>query len=128
MRNTRTRSRLMRSGLIAGAVVATGAFLSSGTATAGPLDNPLLDSTCSFGQVDAAAHVASPRLAAQLDMYPRAKADLQRVYDRAPADRAAEAQRYLDNNPGLAAEITNDQRYTEFEQISQQIADTCHNF
>jgi hemophore-related protein len=61
-------------------------------------------------------------------MYPEAKGDLQRVYDRAPGERAAQAQRYLDNNPAVAAQITNDQRYTEFEQISQQIADTCHNF
>jgi hemophore-related protein len=126
-----TRGRLVRSGVIVAAVAASAAFLSSTAASAGPMDNPLLSSTCSFAQVDAAAHAVAPLLAAQLDSYPSAKAELQRVYDRAPADRAAAVQRYLDENPAIAAQLTegmSDSRYVEFELISQQIADTCQNF
>src|SRR6478735_6117978 len=111
-----TRTRIVRSGLIVAALAASGAFLSTAPAGAGPTNNPLLTSTCTFTQVDEAAHAVAPGWAAQLDRYPNAKAQLKVVYDLPPRDRAAAVQRYAKNNPRIAAQILssmNDQRAAE---------------
>ncbi|WP_068279787.1 hemophore-related protein [Aldersonia kunmingensis] len=131
MHATSNRARILRNGVIAAAIAASGAFLSTAPATAEPILNPLITSTCTFAQVDAALHAVSPAYAAQLDRYPMAKAELQAAYDRPVADRSAALQRYLDNNPMVAAQVMGgmqDPRYADFKRVTQQVANVCHNY
>ncbi|MFE3442394.1 hemophore-related protein [Nocardia sp. NPDC059180] len=114
---------------VAGAATVT-AFLSPAVASAGPMElaTPLLESDCSFAQVDAALHDQAPQLAAMLDANPEVKAELQAKFEQPVEQRRAELQRYIDENPEAAQQAENDPRASGLSQTIQGVADTCHNY
>ncbi|BDT84915.1 hemophore-related protein [Nocardia cyriacigeorgica] len=114
---------------VAGAATVS-AFLSPAIASAGPMElaAPLLESDCSFAQVDAALHDQAPQLAAMLDANPEIKAELQAKFDQPVEQRRAELQRYLDENPEAAQQAQNDPRAAGLSQTIQKVADTCKNY
>ena len=126
----RFRSSFGLSALTLGAAAAAGAFLSPAIASAGPMETaePLLTSTCSFTQVDAALHDQAPDLAAMLDNNPDAKAQLQAKFDQPVEQRQAEFQQYLEQNPQAAQQAQDDPRAQGLRDTLQQVADTCHNY
>ena len=116
-----------------GAVAGAALLMAPGTASAAPTDTfaPLLYSTCSFGQVDAALHVQAPQIAAQLDGMPEQKAQLQSLYNLPVDQRQAAVDAYFANNPDLAAraeQLSNSADGAQAAAIVQQVADTCHSY
>ncbi|MCX5042235.1 hemophore-related protein [Aldersonia sp. NBC_00410] len=128
---TTTRTRFARAALTTAGLAVAGAFLLPGTASAAPADNPLLQTTCSFAQVDAAAHHVAPHLAQRLDAHPDRKAKVAQFFDKTPAERAEAAQQFLDKHPQAKQRIEDGKshpRFGEFKDKARQIADTCHNY
>ncbi|WP_216912154.1 hemophore-related protein [Nocardia noduli] len=126
----RFRSRTTLAALAAGGVASAAVLLSPGIAAAAPNDlvAPLLNSDCTFAQVDAALHVESPQLAALLDANPSQKAELQRSFDQPVEQRRAELQRRIDENPEAAQQAQNDPRAAELAETIATVAAVCHNY
>ncbi|MTE11361.1 hemophore-related protein [Nocardia aurantiaca] len=124
--------RNRRAGVLfgAGAVAAVALTLAPATASASPADlvAPLLNSTCTFTQVDAALHDKAPALAQFLDQNPDTKAELKAKFDQSPAERQAELDQYLKDNPDAADQAAADPRAGGIAAAIQQVADTCHNY
>ncbi|WP_227984474.1 hemophore-related protein [Nocardia spumae] len=116
---------LTMAGLAAGA-----ALLVPATASADPtgLAAPLLNSTCSFAQVDAALHDKAPQLASILDANPDQKAELKAKFDQPVEQRRAEFQQYLAEHPDEAQRAQQDPRAGGMSQTIQEVADSCHNY
>lgn len=116
--------------LTVGAAAAATAFLSPAVASAGPMEmaEPLLTSTCSFAQVDAALRDQAPQLAALLDNNPGVKAELQAKFELPVEQRRAELQQYIDQNPQAAQQAQNDPQAQQLQATLQGVADTCHNY
>ncbi|MRH91388.1 hemophore-related protein [Nocardia sp. SYP-A9097] len=124
------RNRRIAAVLGAGALATMAIALVPATASAGPLDlaAPLLNSTCSFAQVDAALHDKAPALASILDQNPAQKAELKAKFDQSPAQRQAEFDAYVRDNPDAANSATSDPRAGGIAATIQTVADTCHNY
>ncbi|AHH15536.1 hypothetical protein NONO_c07280 [Nocardia nova SH22a] len=120
-----TGTALTVAGLAAGA-----ALLVPGTASADPtgMVAPLLNSSCSFAQVDAALHDQAPQLASILDNNPDQKAELKAKFDQPVEQRRAEFQQYLAQHPEEAQQAQQDPRASGLSQTIQQVADSCHNY
>lgn len=125
----RPRSAAFAAGTL-GTLAAVSVWLYPATASAGPVDMvaPLLNSTCSFAQVDAALHDKAPALAQFLDQNPGTKAELQAKFDQPIEQRQAEVDAYLRDNPGAADQAANDPRAGGIAASIQAVADSCHNY
>ncbi|MEU6582061.1 hemophore-related protein [Nocardia sp. NPDC046763] len=107
---------------------AAGAALSgAGVAGADPMNDlePLLSSSCSFDQIDAAFHQVDPDTAAQLDAAPVRKAVFQMAYDQPAAQRRLAFQALLAEQQQMNAptDISSD-----FGSHLRQVADSCHQY
>ncbi len=124
------RSRLAGIALTVGGLTTAAALLAPGIAAADPTDMmaPLLNTTCSFDQVDRALHAKNPQLASILDQNPNMKAQLKQKFNEPPAQRRAEVQQYLAQNPNAAQQAQNDPRSGQLQQTMQAVADSCHNY
>ncbi|WP_327112327.1 hemophore-related protein [Nocardia sp. NBC_01730] len=116
--------------LAAGGFATVALFLSPAIAAADPMElaAPLLDSTCSFAQVDAALHAKAPQLASMLDANPTQKAELQRKFDQPVEQRRAELRRTIDANPEAARDAENDPRTTQLRDTLRVVAESCHSY
>ena len=126
-RNVRTTTG--RATLAISGFAVAGALLLPGIASAAPapLDNPLVESTCSFAQVDAALHARSPEIAGQLDSAPDQKAMLQRMYDQPVEQRRAAFAQLLNNSPQMQ-DPAQQQRVEQVQAALADVAGTCHNY
>lgn len=117
-------------GLTVAGLAAGAALLVPGTASADPTElvAPLLNSTCSFAQVDAALHDKAPQLASILDANPDQKAELQAKFDQPVEQRRAEFQQYLAQHPDEAQRAQQDPRAAGLSRTIQEVADSCHNY
>ncbi|WP_327143563.1 hemophore-related protein [Nocardia sp. NBC_01327] len=122
------RNRRIAAVFGAGALATLAISLVPATASASPADlaGPLLNSTCTFTQVDAALHDKAPSLATYLDQNPSAKAELQAKFDQPIAQRQAEFDAYMSEHPDAAN--TDDPRASGIGASIQQVADSCHNY
>ncbi len=101
------------------AVVGGAAFALSagaGIASADPLD-PIIHTTCNYGQVIAALNATDPATAAQLNQSPMAQSYI-RQFLAAPPSRRAQMAAQVQGMPA-AAQYFND---------IQQVAVSCNNF
>ncbi|WP_406270006.1 hemophore-related protein [Nocardia sp. NBC_00881] len=116
--------------LAAGGFATVALFLSPAIAAADPMElaAPLLDSTCSFAQVDAALHAKAPQLAAMLDANPTQKAELQRKFDQPVEQRRADLRRTIDANPEAARDAENDPRTAQLRDTFRVVAESCHSY
>ncbi|MFI9506122.1 hemophore-related protein [Nocardia sp. NPDC052566] len=126
----RLRTRAGFAALAVGGLAVGTVFLSPAIASADPmgLAGPLLDSTCTFAQVDAALHDKAPQLASMLDSNPSQKAELQRKFDQPVEQRRAELQAAIDANPGAAKDAENDPRANGLQATIRAVAESCHNY
>ncbi|MEV6774470.1 hemophore-related protein [Nocardia sp. NPDC051030] len=124
------RNRRTGAVLGAGAIATLAVALLPGTASAAPSDlvAPLLNSTCTFTQVDAALHAKAPALASLLDQNPAQKAELQAKFDQPLAQRQAEFDAYVRDNPDAANSATSDPRAGGIAASIQAVADSCHDY
>ncbi|MFI5780282.1 hemophore-related protein [Nocardia sp. NPDC051570] len=124
-----SRTRFAATTLAAGALTALSVLL-PGTASADPIDQlaPLLNSTCSFAQVDAALHDQDPQLAAALDNNQAVKGQIRQMFDQPIDQRRAQAQQYLAQHPDQVQQAENDPRAAQAQALVQKLADTCANY
>ncbi|MQY19276.1 hemophore-related protein [Nocardia macrotermitis] len=129
MINSRNRRRT-GTVLAIGGLATVAALLSPGLAAAAPMDMvaPLLDSTCTFDQVDRALHAKNPQLASILDQNPSQKAQLRAKFNEPIQQRHAEAQQYLAQHPEMQQQAQNDPRASGLSKTIQAVADSCHNY
>ncbi|MBB5913058.1 hemophore-related protein [Nocardia transvalensis] len=127
---TSLRTRLTGTVLTVGGIATAAALLVPGTASADPTDMvaPLLNSDCTFTQVDAALHDKNPQLASMLDANPQQKAMLQQKFDQPVEQRRAELQQYAQEHPDEAQRAQNDPRADGLKQTMQEVADSCHSY
>lgn len=129
---TYTRTGFVRTAVALGGLVAAGALLVPGTASAQPgLGGRLIETTCSFAQVDAAIHAEAPKLAERLDSHPDRKAKLQEFLGLPVDQRKQRAQQWIDKHPNARTKIEEKRNTPEGQQKIdklRQIADTCHNY
>jgi hemophore-related protein len=116
-----------------GGFAALTAFAGVGASAAGPLDSPLVNSTCNFGQIDRALRAQRPDLAARLDAHPQHKAMLQQLYDQPVPQRKAQIQRYMQQHPDRVAQMqrwdsTHPQAAPQRAALDRQLANTCHSY
>ncbi|WP_067704657.1 hemophore-related protein [Nocardia jejuensis] len=124
------RNRRIAAAFGAGALATLAVTLAPSTASAAPTDlvAPLLTSTCSFSQVDAAMHDKAPSLAQFLDQNPSQKAELQAKFDQPIAQRQAEFDAYVRDNPDAASQADSDPRAGGIAASIQLVADSCHDY
>ncbi|WP_228000582.1 hemophore-related protein [Nocardia australiensis] len=113
--------------LAIGGCVASTALFGAATAQADAMDNlePLLSSSCSFTQIDAALHVVDPDAAAQLDASPADKAMIEQAYNQPPEQRRAAFEQILSQQKQLDATISEN---PEFGPKLRLVVDSCHNY
>jgi hemophore-related protein len=125
-----TDSLFVRVAMTFGGLVAA-ASLSAGIASAAPGDGPLIQTTCSYGQIYGALKVEAPELAAALDQNPQAQTKLQNFIALPVDQRQQRLHQFLDRNPDVQAKIDEKQNTPEGQQKVQmlaRIAATCHNY
>lgn len=124
------RSRPAATALAASGLAGVAVLLSPAIAAADPmtLAGPLLNSDCSFAQIDAALHAKAPQLAAMLDSNPTQKAELQRKFDQPVEQRRAELQAMINENPDAAKDAENDPRASGLAETIRTVADSCHSY
>jgi len=103
----------------------------AGVASAQPGDGPLIETTCSYAQLEAALQVEAPEASARLAERPDAQAKLQELVALPVDQRRQRLQQFLDRNPDVRAKIEQKRNTPEGQQKVQmlaRIADTCHNY
>ena len=103
----------------------------AGIASAEPGAGPLIETTCSYGQLMAALQVEAPEASARLAQRPDAQAKLQEFVALPIDQRKQRVQGFLNRNPDVRAKI-DERRNTPEGQAKVQmlagIAATCHNY
>jgi hemophore-related protein len=99
---------------VGGVVVALSA--AAGVASADPLD-PIINTTCNYGQVIAALNATDPATAAQLNQSPAAQSYI-RNFLAAPPPRRAQ----------MAAQIQAMPSAAQYFNTIQQVATVCNNY
>lgn len=100
-------------------------------ASAGPGDNPLIETTCSYDQLNAALEVEAPDLASELAQRPAAQAKLQAVIALPVDQRRQRLQDVLDRNPQWRDMIEQKRNTPEGQEkvvMLGRIAATCHGY
>lgn len=120
----------LRSLLMACATLAVAACAAA-PAAAEPPGSPLIETTCSYEQLEAAVRVEAPKLAEFLADKPAAQTKARDFLALSPADRRQRLQDVLDRNPEWRKTI-DERRGTPEGQAKvarmQRIADTCHGY
>jgi hemophore-related protein len=119
--------------LIVGGFAAVAVMAGTGTSVAGPLDSPLVNSTCTFGQIDRALHAERPDLAARLDAHPQHRAMLEQLFNQPVPQRREQIQRYMQQHPDRVAQMqrwdsAHPQAAPARAALDNQLATTCHNY
>jgi len=103
----------------------------SPVASAEPGDGPLIETTCSYAQIEAALQVEAPEASARLAERPDAQAKLQQFVALPVDQRRVRLQQFLDRNPDVRTKIEEKRNTPEGQekvQMLTRIADTCHNY
>lgn len=117
--------------MVAGLMAATAIVFPAATAAAEP-GAGLIDTTCSFDQLKAAAQVEAPEAVSRLENKPGAEAKM-REFIALPVDerRARVEQKKANIDPEKKARFEEKRNSPEGQQKAQQmqrVLDTCHNY
>ncbi|MEU0539641.1 hemophore-related protein [Nocardia sp. NPDC005978] len=115
-----------RSAVLAG--FALSAMLTgAGAASADPMSDlePILNSSCSFSQIDAALHEVSPETAAQLDAAPAQKNAIKAAYDQPVEQRRAAFQALIAQQQQMGAVA---QDSSAFGSQMDEVVATCSQY
>lgn len=96
--------------------VAVALSAAAGVASADPLD-PIVNTTCNYGQVMAALNATDPATAQQLNSSPFAQSYIQRFLAAPPPKRAQ-----------MAAEMQSNAMAAKYFNTIQQVAVVCNNY
>lgn len=92
---------------------------------------PLIETTCSYEQLDAAVRVEMPQLAAKLEQNPNAQRKVRDFLALSADQRKQRVQEMLDRNPDWQSTIDEKRNTPEGQdKIAKlnRIADTCHGY
>ncbi|AQA05065.1 hypothetical protein BVC93_24660 [Mycobacterium sp. MS1601] len=121
-------SRIAMTSLVALAAAAT---VATPTAQALPLDGPLIQTTCSYAQIEAALRVEAPQAADRLAGNTNAQNRIQELLSLPVDQRQARIQGFLDRNPDMAR-IAEERRATPAGQQMMarmaRVAETCPSY
>ena len=116
-----------------GACLATTIVLiaASGPASADPVGTPLIETTCSYEQLDATLQVEAPQLAERLAQNSNAQNEL-RNFLALPVDkRHQRVQDLFARNPGWQQKIDQKRATPEGQEkvaMMKRVANTCHGY
>jgi hemophore-related protein len=118
--------------LILGALGLAGAMslVTAGAASAQSA-GPLIETTCSYAQIEAALQVEAPEASARLSERPDAQAKIQELLGLPVDQRRQRVQSFMDRNPDVASMIRQKRNTPEGQEKllkMQRIADTCHDY
>ncbi len=106
-------------------------FAAVGIAAAAPIDGPLINTTCSYAQLESALRAEDPTLAQLLAERPGAQAKLRQFVGMSVDERKQRVQDVLARNPDWQAKF-DAKRSTPEGQDKQarafRIAATCQNY
>lgn len=91
----------------------------------------MIETTCSYAQLEAALQVEAPEASARLAERPDAQAKLQGLIALPIDQRKQRLQQFLDRNPDVRAKLDEKRGTPEGQekiQMLARIADTCHNY
>ena len=109
-------------------VIAVGATMGVGVASAGPDLTPIINTTCSYAQVTAALNVVSPDMAAKLAQNPRASSRLQSFLAAPVDERQQMADRAMAMAPQFQGAMGGGINPQQILGELTQVASTCHNY
>jgi hemophore-related protein len=122
--------KILQFGAVAISGGVTAVWLSA-TASALPLDGPLIETTCSYEQLAAALQVQAPQASARLAEHPDAQAKLRALIALPVDQRKDRVNGFLDRNPDVRARIEDKRNTPEGQQkvaTLARIAGTCHDY
>ena len=102
----------------------------AGTASGQPA-GPLIETTCSYAQLEAALQVEAPEASARLAEHLDAQARVQELLSLPIDQRRERVRSFLDRNPDVANKIQQKRSTPEGQdklQKMQRVADSCHNY
>ncbi|GAB2515073.1 hypothetical protein GCM10027167_17030 [Nocardia heshunensis] len=109
-----------------------GSLLIPGLASAQPANGSgLVNTTCTYAQVDAAIHAQAPDAAAKLDADSAKQARLQELLSLPVDQRKAKVQEFINAHPDARDKMQQAQNSPEFQQkkaAMQAVVDSCHNY
>lgn len=116
---------------IGGFAIATAlGLVTAGPASAQPA-GPLIETTCSYAQIEAALQVEAPEASGRLAERPNAQAKIQELLALPIDQRRQRVKSFMDRNPDVASMIAQKRNTPEGQDKlikMQRIADTCHNY
>ena len=123
----------MRITILTGTALAalTAAALAMPAASAVPLDGPLIQTSCTYPQIEAALRAEAPQAADRLAANPGAQNRVQELLSLPVEQRRERIQGFLDRNPDMAR-IAEERRASpagqEMEQRMARVAQTCPTY
>lgn len=111
-------------------VIAVAVLVPMSTAGAEPT-GPLIETTCSYEQLDAAARVEMPQLAARIEQNPNAQKRVRDFLALSVDQRRQRVQDVLDRNPDWRATIDEKRNTPEGQdKVAKlnRVAETCHGY
>lgn len=105
-------------------------LMTAAAASAQPA-GPLIETTCSYAQLEAALQVEAPEASTRLAENPDARARVQTLLGLPIDQRRQRVQSFLDRNPDVASMIEQKRNTPDGRDKllkMQRIADTCHNY
>ena len=114
--------------LVVAGVIAVGATMGVGVASADPDLGPIINTTCNYAQVTAALNAQSPDLAAKLAQNPRASSRLQSFLAAPVDERQQMVQQAMAMAPQFQGAMGGGINPQQILGELTQVADTCHNY
>ncbi|WP_099022618.1 hemophore-related protein [Mycolicibacterium palauense] len=108
-----------------------GLAAATGVAGAAPIDGPLINTDCSYAQLNAALSAEDPGLADMLAQRPEAQAKIQEFVALAPDQRKARVDDLFARNPEWRAKFDAKRATPEGQEkqaLADRVAGTCHNY
>ncbi len=115
-------------GLVVAGVVAVGAVMGIGVASAGPDLSPIINTTCNYAQVTAALNAQAPDLAAKLAQNPRASSRLQSFLAAPVNERQQMAQQAMAMAPQFQGAMGGGINPQQILGELTQVATICNNY
>jgi len=91
----------------------------------------LIETTCSYAQVDAALQAEAPQMADRLHNRPEAQSKVQELLALPVPERRQRVQGFLDRNPDVRAAVQRRKSTPEGQETVaklNRVAETCHNY
>ena len=114
--------------LVVAGVIAVGATMGAGVASADPDLGPIINTTCNYSQVTAALNVQAPDLAAKLAQNPKASSRLQSFLAAPVSERQQMIDRAMAMAPQFQGAMGGGMNPQQILGELTQVAETCKKY